>query len=174
YLAPCKIATRLGRVALDVAPYARSISIHDFHSLRQFLQVLESRRPNGIAAECFADGLGEFRGLRGFHAAERDTLLAVLEPDSDPVRRMRVDHHAVVLPDAPDGREAVGVGARSRHEPGVRDTPENLRARQGKDPVGIELCPQGLQPERVTANEIVGIALEAGGFGYIHGRAAGR
>src|SRR5712671_2198070 len=55
-IALSEMPPRLGRVALDVALYGRGICIHDFHSLRQFLEVLEARRPRGIAAERFADG----------------------------------------------------------------------------------------------------------------------
>src|SRR6266853_473218 len=54
-IALAEVPARLGRVALDVAPYGRRIRIYDFHSLRQFLEVLEARRPRGIAAECLAD-----------------------------------------------------------------------------------------------------------------------
>src|SRR6266853_386073 len=108
---PC--AGGLGCVALYVALYGRRIRTHDFHSLREFLQILEARRPRGIAPQRLADGLRELRRLRRFHADERDALLAVLEPDLDAIGGVRVDHDPVVLPHAADGGQPVRVRARA-------------------------------------------------------------
>ena len=101
----------LSRVALYVALYGRRVGLHDFDAPRELLQVLEARRPGGIAAQRLAYRLGELRRLRSFHADQRYARLPVLEPDLDAIGGVRVDHDAVLLPYASDGRDAVGMGA---------------------------------------------------------------
>src|SRR5258708_2694805 len=173
YRAP-EMPARLGRVALDVAPYGRGIRIHEFHSLRQFLEVLEARRPRGIAAERLADGLREFRGLRRLHAHERHALFPVLEPDLDAVGRVRVDHDAVVLPNAPDGCEAIRVRARTGNESGLGDLPEIRGPGQIEGALALQHLPQLAHRLRLAADEVVAVALEVRGFLDIHHRTAGR
>jgi len=121
-------------VALDVSPYGAA-SASTISNLCASLS--RSSKPAAARDRDPAPRVSFLRTSRAapFHADERDALLAVLEPDFDPVRRVRVDRHAVVFQTRRYGREAVGVGARSRDEPGIRDAPENLRSRQGEDPV---------------------------------------
>src|SRR5712691_4926727 len=139
---------RLGRVALDVALYGRRIR--------------------------FADGLREFRRLRRLHAHERRALFPVLEPDLDAVGRVRIDHDAAVLPNAADGCEAVRVGARTGNESGLGDLPEIRGAGQIEGALALQRLPQLAQRLRVAADEVVGVALEVGGFRDVHRRTAGR
>src|SRR5580765_6183360 len=144
----------------DVRLDAPGVRVHHLHSLRQFLQALEAPGAPGIAPQRFADGLGEFRRLRGFHADERNAFVPVLEPDLDAVGRVRIDHDAIVLPHPAYRCDPVRVRARARYETGLRNLPEIYRARKVDCPLALELVPKTLQNAGVTPHEVVGVALE--------------
>src|SRR6266704_1878358 len=68
--------------------------------------------------------IGAFEGKTRYESrnapialAEVHARLPLLEPDLHAVGRVRVDHHSVVLPNAPDGRDYVGMRARAGNDP---------------------------------------------------------
>ena len=119
--------------------------------LRPRLEALERRRPRRLAAERLADRRGELRRQRGLDADERDRGVAVLEPDLEPVRRVRVDDDAVAPLDVADRRDAVGVGAAPGHESGRPHRGPRVGAAEVEAAVALELRPQRAQRRRDRA-----------------------